>query len=113
MPDSCIFCRIARGDIPSTRVYENEEVVAFRDLNPQAPIHILVVPRVHATGLIDLPAFDATWNALIAAVQRIAEIEKLGNGFRMVVNQGELGGQTVSHLHLHVLSGRHMQWPPG
>jgi histidine triad (HIT) family protein len=113
MPESCIFCRIVRGEIPATRVYETDDAIAFRDVNPQAPVHILVVPRIHATGLTDLPAFDATWNALIALVQRVAHLENLGSGFRVVINQGQIGGQTVEHLHLHILAGRQMTWPPG
>ena len=113
MSNPCLFCRIVGGEIPSTRVYETEEVLAFRDIHPQAPMHILVVPRLHVAGLTDLPGIDSTWNALIAAVQRITASEGLDDGFRVVVNQGELGGQTVPHLHLHLLSGRHLHWPPG
>lgn len=113
MAESCIFCRIIAGDIPSSRVLENEYVVAFSDVNPQAPTHILIVPRKHVGGLVDLDGADDTWNALIAAVQTVARDRNLDEGFRVVINQGENGGQTVPHLHLHVLGGRRMMWPPG
>jgi histidine triad (HIT) family protein len=113
MVESCIFCRIVAGDIPSNRVLETESVVAFTDVNPQAPTHILVVPRTHVGGLVDLPGSDDTWNALIAAVQTVARDCSLEDGFRVVINQGVNGGQTVQHLHLHLLGGRRMSWPPG
>jgi histidine triad (HIT) family protein len=113
MAESCIFCRIVAGDIPSNRVLDSESVVAFTDVNPQAPEHILIVPRRHVGGLMDLPGGDGTWNALIAAVQTVALDRGLKDGFRVVINQGENGGQTVPHLHLHLLGGRRMSWPPG
>jgi histidine triad (HIT) family protein len=113
MDTQCIFCRIVAGEIPSTRVLETEQAVAFRDVNPQAPIHILVVPRDHVPGFGDLPAESATWTALLAAVQEIVRSEGLEGGYRLVINNGPLGGQTVSHLHIHVLGGRSLHWPPG
>jgi histidine triad (HIT) family protein len=113
MVESCIFCRIARGEIPATRLYETERVLVFRDVHPQAPLHLLVIPKAHVSSATLLPADDSTWNALLAAVQHLARTENLGSGFRLVVNQGEIGGQTVDHLHLHLLAGRHMGWPPG
>ncbi len=113
MSDSCIFCRIARGEIPSSRVAENEDVVAFRDVNPQAPIHVLVAPKAHVTGISALPGADRMWNQLMEMAQEVASAEQLTGGFRLVVNQGADGGQTINHLHMHVLAGRAMRWPPG
>jgi len=113
LENTCIFCRIAQGDVPSIRVLENEHVIAIRDVNPQAPVHVLVLPRKHIAGLTQLPADDPIWNYLVRAVQDVAQREQLSGGFRTVVNDGEDGGQTVPHLHLHVLGGRAMNWPPG
>jgi histidine triad (HIT) family protein len=113
MDDACIFCRIASGAIPATLLYADEQVVAFPDVNPQAPTHVLVIPRRHLPRLSALPGSDPLWNRLLAAVQAVAESLPLAGGFRLVVNQGGDGGQTVEHLHLHVLGGRQMTWPPG
>lgn len=111
--EQCIFCRIIAGEVPSTRIYESDTVVAFADVHAQAPAHILVVPRRHVAGLAELPGADPTWNALIAAVQHIAQERGLTGGFRVVANVGEDAGQSVPHLHLHVLGGRRLAWPPG
>lgn len=113
MDDACIFCRIVAGDIAAARVLETEHVVAFRDVNPQAPTHVLVVPRDHVPGPADLPGASPTWNALLAAIQAVVRTEGLTDGFRLVMNSGALGGQTVPHLHIHVLGGRPFRWPPG
>ncbi|HVA90915.1 MAG TPA: histidine triad nucleotide-binding protein [Chloroflexota bacterium] len=113
MSDQCIFCKIVAGEIPSARVLDHERVIAFRDVNPQAPTHVLVVPRAHVPGLAELPARDPLWNELLNAVQEVVRAEGLAQGFRVVVNQGGDGGQTVQHLHLHVLGGRALTWPPG
>ncbi|HWE63994.1 MAG TPA: histidine triad nucleotide-binding protein [Chloroflexota bacterium] len=113
MDQQCVFCRIIAGDIPSTRVLETDQALALRDLNPQAPAHILVLPREHVPGFGDLPAESPTWNALLAAVQQVVQQEGLTDGFRLVINSGDRGGQTVPHLHIHVLGGRQMRWPPG
>ncbi|MDB5060022.1 MAG: apaH [Chloroflexi bacterium] len=113
MNETCIFCRIVRGEIPAERVLETDNVIAIRDVNPQAPVHVLVLPKTHVAGLLELPAEDVTWNRLIGTVQEVVRVEGLVNGFRMVVNQGSDGGQTVPHLHLHVLGGRALHWPPG
>jgi histidine triad (HIT) family protein len=111
----CLFCAIAAGDIPATRVHEDEAVVAFRDVNPQAPTHILVIPREHIASAADLtPDHDDLWTRLLHVAQQIARTEGIiGSGFRIVTNVGRDGGQTVDHLHLHVLGGRPMTWPPG
>ena len=109
----CIFCKIAKGEIPSDFVYKDENVVAFKDLNPQAPVHILVIPREHFESALKVDN-DSVWNKLISSAVKIAKelgLEK--DGFRMVINTGEQGGQTVMHLHLHLLAGRNLGWPPG
>lgn len=113
-PD-CLFCRIVAGEIPSTRVFEDELVVAMRDIAPRAPTHILLLPREHIPSLRELTEGDgALVGHLLVTVQRIAADEGLApSGYRLVVNVGEWGGQTVPHLHLHLLGGRAMRWPPG
>lgn len=111
---ACLFCRIIAGEIPSKMVFEDEVTYAFRDINPQAPTHVLVVPRKHIASLAEATADDERllgYLHLIAA--RIADSEGLGNGFRTVINTGPDGGQTVDHVHVHLLGGRSMHWPPG
>lgn len=104
--NSCIFCMIAAGDIPSTKVYEDKYVLAFRDINPQAPVHIVVIPKEH---ICCAKAINAENSFLVAkcfeAIAKIAESEKLEKGFRVINNCGEDGGQTVMHLHFHILGG--------
>lgn len=113
--DDCIFCKIAAGEIPADKVYENDQVVAFRDLNPQAPTHVLVIPRRHIATLNDLqPVDEGVIGQLFAAVRDVASAEGLAeSGYRTVINCNEAGGQTVFHIHLHLLGGRTMHWPPG
>lgn len=113
--DNCIFCKIAAGEIPADKVYEDDTVVAFRDLNPQAPVHILVIPRKHIATLNDLtPADEAIIGRLYGAAREIAAAEGFAeSGYRTVINCNEAGGQTVFHIHLHLLAGRMMHWPPG
>lgn len=112
-PD-CIFCKIVSGTIPAARLYEDEHSIAFADINPQAPTHILVIPRRHVASHAHLPAEDVEMMGyLLSAVGKIAADHKLTNGYRVVMNTGDDGGQTVDHLHLHLLGGRHMTWPPG
>lgn len=112
---ACIFCRIARGEIPATRVLDEEDVVAFRDLNPQAPQHILLIPRRHIESIDRLSDDDAALvGKLFLAARDLARREGLSeSGYRIVTNVGEDGGQSVAHLHLHLLGGRQMGWPPG
>ncbi len=106
MNENCLFCRIIRGEIPSTKVYEDEFVYAFRDINPQAPVHILVVPKAHIESAAELNADNAVYAAkCFEAIARIARTEGLENGFRVVNNCGEDGGQTVMHLHFHLIGG--------
>ena len=117
MPDrdpDCLFCRIVSDDIPSDRVYEDDDVIAFRDIHPQAPTHVLVVPRRHVPDIDTLDDDDARMIAtLFAAVRRVAGEEGLAKGYRVVTNVGAESGQSVFHLHLHLLGGRPMAWPPG
>jgi histidine triad (HIT) family protein len=117
-PD-CLFCRVATGEIPSTKVIETEDVLAFRDINPGAPEHVLVIPKQHiADSVADLDLGDEesaqTWVNLLAVVQRVGVSSPVfSDGWRLVTNIGENGGQSVFHLHLHVLAGRRLAWPPG
>jgi histidine triad (HIT) family protein len=111
----CIFCAIVSGDIPAERLFDGEATIAIRDIAPAAPSHILVIPRRHITDAHALSSGDAdVLTAMIAAAQAVAESEGIDrSGYRLVFNVGEDGGNTVSHLHLHVLGGRPMTWPPG
>jgi len=110
---SCIFCRIARGEIPAQMVANNKEIAAFKDLNPQAPVHILIIPKKHITSLDDATDSDLLGRmmTLAAAIARQEKIAK--SGYRTVINTGADGGQSVDHLHIHLLGGRQMAWPPG
>jgi histidine triad (HIT) family protein len=112
-PQSCIFCRIARGEIPAQMVVNNKDVAAFRDLNPQAPVHVLIIPKRHVASLDDANDSDLLGRmmTLAAAIARQEGIAK--SGYRTVINTGKDGGQSVAHLHIHVLGGRAMEWPPG
>jgi histidine triad (HIT) family protein len=111
----CLFCRIAAKEIPASIVYEDERVVAFNDINPQAPTHVLVVPKRHIPTLNDLqPADDAMVGELIRRAAAIASDRGLSaGGFRTVFNTNRDAGQTVFHIHLHLIGGRAMTWPPG
>lgn len=112
---SCIFCRIIEGDIPAKIVYQDEHALAFDDVNPQAPVHTLVVPKRHVESLQHLGESEQALIArLLLACTRVAKDKGLSErGFRLVANTGRDGGQTVFHLHFHVMGGRHMTWPPG
>ncbi|MFD5429726.1 histidine triad nucleotide-binding protein [Streptomyces sp. NPDC127084] len=111
----CLFCKIAAGDVPATIVRETETTVAFRDINPQAPSHVLVIPRVHYPDAGTLAAAEPTVAAdILREAAEIAADEKIdGTGFRIVFNTGSGAGQTVFHAHAHVLGGRGLNWPPG
>lgn len=111
---SCLFCKIVEGAIPSTAVYQDELCYAFADINPKAPVHVLVVPREHIDSLHDTSAnHRALLGHLFWAAAEIARQKELGQGYRVVVNIGEHAGQSVDHLHLHLMGGRPMAWPPG
>ncbi len=112
---SCLFCRIVAGEIPATRVYEDASVIAIRDIAPRAPSHVLFLPREHIVSAAELtPADGPMLGQLFGAAAAFARSEGLTeDGYRMVTNVGEWGGQTVGHLHVHLLGGRSMTWPPG
>jgi histidine triad (HIT) family protein len=110
----CIFCKIINGDIASKKVYEDDQVMAIHDIAPEAPVHILVMPKKHITSIAALKDEELSIIGHIHGVIRdLAKELKLNDGFRIVINHGELGGQTVDHLHFHLLGGRSMHWPPG
>jgi histidine triad (HIT) family protein len=115
MSSSCLFCRIIAGEIPATKVYEDDTLVAFNDINPQAPMHVLIVPRVHVATLNDLGAnHDAIVGAMVRRAAAIASDRGYAeSGYRTVFNCNADAGQAVFHIHLHVLGGRTMTWPPG
>lgn len=115
MSDDTIFGKIARGEMKADVVYENEHVVAFRDINPQAPTHVLVIPRKAIATINDIEPDDrALVGELFLAAKEVARLEGLEqSGYRVVMNCGEGAGQSVFHIHLHVLGGRALQWPPG
>lgn len=114
MAAECIFCRIVAGAIPADRIFEDDALIAIRDVNPQAPTHVLLIPRRHIASLVDLSSQDRDLaGALLLAARTIAARLGLTKGFRVVANTGLDGGQTVAHLHLHVLGGRPLGWPPG
>lgn len=107
--ENCLFCKIVAGDIPSSKVYENDKVLAFRDINPQAPVHILVIPKCHIASAGDITSDNSdAAAACLEAVGIIAKQEKLEKGFRLISNCGEDAGQTVPHLHFHILAGKSM-----
>ena len=110
----CIFCSIASGDIKSDVVYEDQNVIAFNDINKQAPVHIVIIPKQHIPTILDVQKDSSIINDIVMASQKIAEKEGISeSGFRLVNNCNEHGGQTVFHLHFHLLGGRNMTWPPG
>ncbi len=114
MPD-CIFCKIGAKEIQAMVVYEDPDILAFRDINPQAPVHILIIPKKHFDSVNALSAEDNTLaGRLVLAGRQIAHQEKLADrGYRLVLNIGADGGQSVAHLHMHLLGGRTLKWPPG
>jgi histidine triad (HIT) family protein len=114
MDENCIFCKIVAGQIQSQKVYDDEGVIAFRDINPQAPTHIVIVPRKHIPYIADMDETDEPqMGHIVYAATQIARQEGLADGYRIVINNGEQAGQTVFHIHFHLLGGRRMNWPPG
>ena len=113
--NDCIFCKIAKGEIPSKKVYEDDKVFVFHDINPEAPVHVLVIPKEHIASANDI---DESKSDIIAHIFLVIHkiVRELGiaeDGYRIVNNCGEDGGQTVNHLHFHILGGRSLKWPPG
>lgn len=112
--EQCVFCAIAEEKIPARKLYEDEYVLAFEDINPEAPVHVLVIPRAHIGSIMGLDPGSEIASHLLSAAQAIAAERGLDrSGFRLVTNCGESAGQTVPHLHFHLLGGRSMGWPPG
>jgi histidine triad (HIT) family protein len=114
MTDTCVFCKIIGGQLPASKVYESETVLAFHDASPKAPTHILLVPKKHIARIADLSEGDAhLMGDLILAARTVAAQQGVADGFRLVANNGESSGQSVFHIHFHLLAGRRMSWPPG
>ena len=112
--EDCLFCKIVRGEIPCNKVYEDDEILAFRDIHPQRPVHVLVIPKKHIATLHDATEDDrALLGHILYTAQRLAREQGCEEGFRVVMNCNEMGGQTVYHIHLHVLGQRQLHWPPG
>lgn len=112
--ENCIFCMIAKGEIPSKKAFENDKIIAFHDINPQAPVHVLVIPKEHIKSMDEVRDDQLSLLAEMQGVIRnLAREMGLENGYRVVNNCGEEGGQEVLHLHYHLLGGRKMNWPPG
>ena len=112
--DDCLFCKIIEGEIPSSKVYEDDDMFAFRDIEPQAPVHVLLIPKKHIECIDDLKDEDAELIAhMMLKIKDIAKDLGLENGYRVVSNNGEDAFQTVKHLHFHILGKRKMSWPPG
>lgn len=113
--DDCLFCRIASGEIPAAVAHADDRVMAFQDINPQAPVHVLVIPREHITSLDHAgDEQEGLLGALLLAARDVARKEGLAeDGYRTVINTGDDGGQSVHHVHVHVLGGRRLTWPPG
>jgi len=110
----CLFCKIIAGDIPSTKVYEDEYVYAFKDIDPQAPFHVIIIPKLHISSASQINSENSSYiSKIFEAIAIIAAENNLEKGFRVVTNCGEDGGQTVGHLHYHILGGRRLNWPPG
>ena len=110
----CIFCKIANGEIPATKVYEDDTVVAFNDLEPQAPTHILVIPKAHISSAADVNEENsAVISHIFEVIAKLSKELDMTNGFRVVNNCGEQAGQTVHHIHFHLLARRDLGWPPG
>jgi len=110
---ACLFCKIIDGSIPSTSVYQDDQCYAFNDIDPKAPVHVLVIPRKHISSLEAQKEDEEILGHLLGAAAEVARMRGLANGYRTVISIGKDGGQTVDHLHVHVLGGRAMHWPPG
>ena len=110
----CLFCKILSGEIPSEKVYEDDKVLAFKDIDPKAPFHIIVIPKKHISSAAEINHENSHYiSAIFEAIAKIAKENNLEKGFRVVNNCGEDGGQTVNHIHFHLLARRNLAWPPG
>lgn len=111
---ACLFCKIASGEVPSIVLYEDDDIMAFEDIDPQAPVHFLVIPKRHIDSANDLTAADGPLlGKIFATISNLCREKGIENGHRIVTNIGAYGGQSVGHLHFHVLGGRALAWPPG
>lgn len=114
MDPNCLFCKIIAGEIPSQTVYQDDQVMAFNDIHPQAPVHILVIPKLHLPGIDRATGeHDRLLGRLLLTAQKLAQEKNLDSGYRLVINNGSDAGQAVSHLHVHLIGGRRLAWPPG
>jgi histidine triad (HIT) family protein len=116
MSSDCIFCKIAAGEIPAKKLYEDDQAIAIADTNPQAPVHALIIPKQHIASLAEIGTTEQEKTLighLHGIANQLARQQGLKNGYRIVINTGEDGGQTVGHLHVHLIGGRPMHWPPG
>ncbi|HOK79908.1 MAG TPA: histidine triad nucleotide-binding protein [bacterium] len=115
MNQDCVFCRISEGKSPARVVYESEDIIAFHDINPQAPVHLLIIPRRHFINLLDIDHQNSIILAkmLCVATELARQMKIAETGFRIVINTNRYAGQSIDHFHIHVLGGRIMQWPPG
>ncbi len=112
--ENCIFCKITRKEIPAEIVYEDDKVIAIKDINPQAPVHVLIIPKEHYDSILTVPAGNCIISDIHMVANRLAlKFGIVDSGFRLVNNCGEDGGQTVDHIHYHLLGGRELTWPPG
>lgn len=113
--DDCLFCKIIKGEIPCTKVYEDEKVLSFKDIDPKAPVHVLIVPKNHISSLneVNKENADIFAHIFMVAAKLAKDLNIAESGYRVVSNCGEEGGQSVSHIHFHLLGGRSLQWPPG
>ncbi|WP_026485604.1 histidine triad nucleotide-binding protein [Caldanaerobius polysaccharolyticus] len=110
----CIFCKIVKKEVPSQVVYEDDRVMAFKDINPVAPVHVLIIPKVHVESIMELDPASDVLKGIVQTVQKLSKEQGIAqDGFRVVVNCGPAAGQTVNHLHFHLIGGRNMGWPPG
>jgi histidine triad (HIT) family protein len=112
---NCLFCRIATGEIPAKKLHEDADVVAFHDINPQAPSHVLIIPRRHIASLDEMSSADteAIGTTILRATEIARQLHLHEDGYRLVINNGEAAGQTVFHIHVHLIGGRKLGWPPG
>lgn len=113
MDDNCVFCKIIKGELPAVKLYEDDKIIAIKDINPQAPFHVLIISREHVESLLEVQDFSLLSHLFKVINLLVREHNLAESGFRVVNNCGDYGGQTIYHLHFHLLGGRRMDWPPG